>query len=171
MRPAQRIKQAEDVARKFKALVNSSTVSQLLQHTPPAAVTAEQEAQLVRCCNVTSQVEAALYEAPTLRIQLVDAILKQQVACNIGRLVTRVQQQPEQQLVEMRAVAVAGREVAAGRSTASIWAVGVHLLNRFAAVAFLQNTQSAGACSLASTLTQQLDQSGKACSHNCMCTV
>jgi hypothetical protein len=124
---------------------------------------------------VIGQLETLLHEAPSLRMQLVDALLKQQVACSIGTLVTWVQQQPEQ-LSDLGAITVAGHQgsaavtLAAGRPTAPVWAAGVNLLQRFAAVAFLQNTQGAGACSLAATLTQQLDQSGKACSHNYKCT-
>jgi hypothetical protein len=171
MRPAQRIKQAEEVARRLKALLSSSILSQLLQHAPPAALTAEQDAQLPRCCSVICQLETSLHEAPSLKLQLVDAVLKQQAACSIGSLFTWVQQQPEQQLSDLGAITVAGHQgsaavtLAAGRPPASIWTACVNLLHRFAAVAVLQNTQGAGACSLAAALTQQLDQSGKACSH------
>jgi hypothetical protein len=113
---------------------------------------------------VIDQLQAALQEAPSLRMRLVDAMLKQQVACSVGSLVTWVQQQPEQQLLDCRAVP------AAGGTPASLWAAGVHLLKSFAFEALLHNSESAGACSLAATLTQQLDQSGEACSHNCKCT-
>jgi hypothetical protein len=179
MRPAQRIKQAEEIARSLKSLLGGSIMSQLLQHTPPrpAAFTAEQEAQLLRCCDVISQLEAAWHEARPLRLQLLDAMLKQQMACSIGRLVAWVQQQPEQQLSGLKAVAVAGHQgsapatVAAGSASASIWAAGVYLLEHFAVVAFRHNSDSAEACTLAANLTQQLDQSGKACSRNATCTV
>jgi hypothetical protein len=177
MRPAQRIKQAEEIARSLNSLLSSSIMSQLLQRTPPAAFTAEQEAQLLRCCNLISQLEAAWHEARPLKMQLFDALLKQQVACSIGRLVAWVQQQPEQQLADFRAVAVAGHQgsapatIAAGSASASIWAAGVYLLEHFAVVAFRHNSDSAEACSLAANLTQQLDQSGKACSRNGTCTV
>jgi hypothetical protein len=176
MRPAQRIKQAEEIARSLKSLLGGSVMSQLLQRTPPrpAAFTAEQEAQLLRCCNAISQLEAALRETTSPRVQLVDALLKQQVACSIGSLVAWVQQQPEQQLSEMRAgtghQGSAPATVEAGGAAAAIWAAGVHLLERFAVVATRHNSDSAGACSLAANLTQQLDQSGKACSRNCDCT-
>jgi hypothetical protein len=114
-------------------------------------------------------------------MQLVDAMLKQQVACSVGTLVAWVQQQPEQQLLDLaaavgfvRAVAAAGHQVSAqvtdGDRTASIWAAGVKLLGCFAWVV-LHKIESAGACSLVANLTQQLDQSGKACSCSCQCTV
>jgi hypothetical protein len=172
MRPARRIKQAEEVSRKLKALLSSSVLSQLLQHTPPAALTAEQDAQLSRCSNLISQLAEAFDEEPTHKIQLMDAMLTQQVACSIGSLITWVQQ-PEQQWLGMRAVAVAGHQgsapgpFAAGTTAASICAGGVHLFGHFAAAAFLHTLDSAGACNLAARLTQQLDQSGKACRRNC----
>jgi hypothetical protein len=171
------MKQAEELARRLKALLSSSILSQLLQRTPPAALTAEQEGQLKRCCDVLNQLEAALHEAPSLRMQLADAMLKQQAACNIGSVVTWVQQQPEQQLSDLRAVVVPGHQGsvsithAAGGATASVWAAGLHLVESFAVEAYEQNSESVGSCSLATTLTQQLDQSGEACSHNCNCTV
>jgi hypothetical protein len=174
MRPARRIKQAEEAGRILKALLSSPVISQLLQRTPPAALTAEQEAQLSRCCNVIQQLSGAVDEAPSLSMQLMDAMLKQQVVCNIGRLVTWVQQQPEQQRLDLEAAAAAGRQgsytYAAGRTPTIIWAAGVHLLTHFAAVAKMHVRESAEACSLAENLTQQLDQSGKACSGNYRCT-
>jgi hypothetical protein len=172
MRPARRIKQAEDVADRLRALLSSSIISQLLQHTPPTALTAEQDAQLLSCWNVISQLKTVLNEAPSLGVRLVDAMLKQQVACNVGGLVMWAQQQPEQQLIDVRAVATAGHQGSARNpcvvsgTIAAIWAAGVQLLGRFAA-AYLHNTESAGACSLAAKLTQQLDQSGKA---SCYCS-
>jgi hypothetical protein len=174
MRPAQRIKQVEETGRRLTVLLSSSIISQLLQRTPPAALTAGQEAQLASCDNVICQLQAALKEAPSLQMQLVDAMLKHQVARNVGSLVTWVQQQTEQQLLGFRAVAVAGHQgsaqVTCGSRTASMWADGVLLLGRFA-MAYLHNSDSAGACSLAANLTQQLDQSGKACSSNCARTL
>jgi hypothetical protein len=173
MRPAQRIKQAEEVARRLKALLSGSIMSQLLQRTLPAALTAEQVAQLSSCWNVIDQLQAALDKAPALRLQLEDALLKQQVACNIGSLVTWVQQQPQQQLLDVRAVAETGQEGSAqvtwGGRFASIRSAGMLLLGRFA-VAVLRDPEAAGACSVTANLTQQLDQSGKACSRNCQCT-
>jgi hypothetical protein len=169
MRPTQRIKKAEELARRFRALMSSPIMSQFLQCTPPAALTAEQEAHLSRCCSVIWDMTEALSNAPSLKMQLADAMLKQQVACNIGSVVTWVQQQPEPQLLDSRAVAVAGRQgvAPAGGMIAAVWAAGVHLLERFALVIFAHNSESAGACSMAATLTQQLDQSGKPCSRNC----
>jgi hypothetical protein len=173
MRPARRIKQAEEVARSLKALLSSSILSQLLQRTPPAALTAEQEAQLSSCCYAITQLEVALDEAPSIRMQMMDAMLKQQMACHIGALVTWVQQQPEQHLFGLRAAAVAGHQgsgpvtCVAGTATATTWAAGVQVLDCFAHVATLQPSECAGACSLAEKLTQQLDQSGKVSSRNC----
>jgi hypothetical protein len=139
-------------------------VSQLLQRTPPAVLTAEQEAQLLHCYDVISQLADALQGAPPFRMQLVDAMLKQQAACSIGRLVTWVQQQPEQQQLHVRAMAGSAPVTsAAGSTTAPIWAFGVILLEHFAASAVLHMTDSAGSCNLAANLTQQLDQSGEAC--------
>jgi hypothetical protein len=92
-------------------------------------------------------------------------------------LVTWVQQQPEQQLFDLQAVAVAGHQgsapvtCAVGTAAALIWDAGVHLLKRFALVAGMHTSEGAAACSLAADLTQQLDQSGEACSRNCRCTV
>jgi hypothetical protein len=174
MRPARRIKHAEEAARRLKALISSPIMSQLLQHTPPAALTAEQAAHLSSCCIVISQLQDSFRGAPLLTTQLVDALLKQQVAFNVGHLVTWVQQQPEQQLLDLTAVvAVAGRngsvDISGGR-TAHAWAAGVSLLWRIAVAAAEHNAQSMSLCSLAATLTQQLDQSGKACSWNCNCT-
>jgi hypothetical protein len=166
MRPARRLKQAEEAARKLKALLNSPILSQLLQRTPPTALAAEQEAQQTRCYTVISQLAAAVQEAPSLKMQLVDAMLKQQVACSVGSLVTWVQQQPEQQLV-LRAVAVVVSQgstpvtCAGGSTTFNVWAAGVHLVEFFAVAAHQHNAQSAGACNLAASLTQQLHQSGK----------
>jgi hypothetical protein len=148
-------------------------MSQLLQRAPPATLTAEQQAQLLRCYNVIIQLEAALHEAPSLKMQLVDAMLKQQVACSVGRLVAWVQQQPVQQQSDVRAVVVVGQQGsapvtgAAGSTTSNVWAAGVHLVEFFAVVAFLHNPESA---ELTANLTQQLDRSGKACSCNCDCT-
>jgi hypothetical protein len=176
MRPAQRVKQAEEDARRLKSLLSSSFMSQLLQRAPPAALTAEQEAQLSRCCNVIDQLQAALTEAPSLKLQLTDAMLKQQAACSVGSLLAWVQQEPEQQLLGLRPVAAPGHQGlvlmtrADGGRTASIWASGVHLLGRFAIVACLHSSESTGSCSLAANLTHQLEQSGKACSRNCCCT-
>jgi hypothetical protein len=176
MRPARRLRQAEDVARKMKVLLSSPIISQLLQHSPPAALTAEQEAQLSCCCDVINQLAGALNEAPSLRLRLVDAMLKQQAGCSIGSVVAWVQQQPEQQLLNLTAVTVAGHQgsvpkaFAAGRAPAATWAVGVDVLRHFAVEAAEHNLDSAGACSLAANLTQQLDQSGKACSCSCTCT-
>jgi hypothetical protein len=154
-------------------------MSQLLQHTPPAALTAEQQAQLSRCCELISQLQAAWHEAPSLKMQLVAAMLKQQAASNIGSLIAWVQQQPEQQLLGLdMGAAAAGRQLrsapvpcAAGGLIASMWAAGVHMLKHFAtADADLQRTgESAGAFSLAASLTQQLDQSGESCSRSCKC--
>jgi hypothetical protein len=149
-------------------------MSQLLQRTPPAALTAEQEAQLFLCCNLINQLAAALEEAPSLKMQLVDAMLKQQVACNVGSLVTWVQQQPEQQLV---VTAVVGNQGSApvtctgGSTTGIVWTAAVHLLAHFAVVAFQHIRESAGACNMAASLTQQLEQSGKARSRSCTCTI
>jgi hypothetical protein len=112
-------------------------------------------------------------------MQMIDAMLKQQAACSVGSLVTWVQQQPEQQLcqlVDLRAVALAVDQgpapvaCAAGNITASVWAAGVQLLEHFAILASDHTSDSAGECSLAKQLTQQLDQSGKACSRNCKYT-
>jgi hypothetical protein len=167
MRPARRIKQAEEVARRLKALLSSAIMSQLLQRTPPAAsaFTAEQEAQLSSCGNVIRQLAAALDEAPSLKVELVDVMLKQQVACSVGSLVMWVQQQPEQ-LLDVKAAGQGRvpRTSVAGLIIASVWAAGVDLLKNLARVALLQTSESAGACILTATLTQQLDQSGKACS-------
>jgi hypothetical protein len=97
-------------------------------------------------------------------------MLQQQAACSVGTLVTWVvQQQPEQ---HVRTVAAAGHQgssavIFVSSTAASIWAAGVHLLGRFAAAAAQHTAESAGACNLAARLTQQLDQSGKACSCNC----
>jgi hypothetical protein len=108
-------------------------------------------------------------------MQLMDAMLKQQAACSIGSLVVWVQQQPEQQRLDLAAVAIAARQgsapvtCAAGGTTGPIWVAGLHLLGRFAGVAFMDIDERAGACNLAEKLTQQLDQSGKACSCNCNC--
>jgi hypothetical protein len=176
MRPARRIKQAEDAARSLKALLSSSMLSQLLQRTPPAALTAEQTGQLSRCYSVILQLQATVKEETSLRMQLVDAMLKQQVACSTGRLVTWLQQQPEQHLLDFTEVAVPGHQgsapvtCVAGCTTATTWAAGVVLLQRIAAIAALHISQSAGACSLATNLTQQLEQSGKACSQKFTCT-
>jgi hypothetical protein len=174
MRPAQRVKQAEEAARRLKALLGSSTMAQLLQRTPPAALTAEQKAQLSRCCDVISQLAAAVKDAPSLRMQVLDAMLKQEAACSAGSLLTWVQQQPEQQLLDVTAVAIAGHQApAAGAvrgTTAAIWVTSVHLVERCAAVALLQVQDSAGG-SLAASLTQQLDHSGKpACRRMFECT-
>jgi hypothetical protein len=149
-------------------------MSQLLQRTPPAgtppaALTAEQGAQLSRCCDVIKQLQAALDAAPMLRLQLMDAMLKQNGAYSVGSLVTWVQQQPEEHLLILRSGS-APVGFAAGGTAASIWAAGVLLLGHVAAVAMLHCSESAAACSLAADLTQQLDQSGKACSCNCSCT-
>jgi hypothetical protein len=120
---------------------------------------------------VISQLQAALVEEPLLKVQVVDAMLKQQVACSLGSLVTWVQQQPEQ-LSDLREVAVAGHQGSApvpravGGTIPSIWAAGVHLIGHFAAAA----SESTGTCSLAASLTQQLDQSGKPCSCQRKCT-
>jgi hypothetical protein len=165
------MKQAEEAARKLKALLSSAVMSQLLQPTPPAgtppaALTAEQEAQLSRCCTVIDQLQAALDQAPTLRLQLMDAMLKQKAAYSVGSLVTWVQQQPEKHLLILRSGS-APLDFAAGGTAASIWAAGVLLLGHFAAVAMLHCSESAAACSSAADLTQQLDQSGEACSRNC----
>jgi hypothetical protein len=177
MRPARRIKQAEDVASGLNELLSSSIMSQLLQRSLPAAFTAEQEAQLSRCCNMIEQLAEALDEVPSFRTQFVDAMLKQHVACNIGRLVTWVQQQQEQQPLGPRLVAVAGHlrsasvTSAAGSTTAAfIWAAGVHLIHQFAAVAVTHSAEITGARNLAAILTQQLDEAGEACSRNCTCT-
>jgi hypothetical protein len=176
MRPARLIKQAEEAARRLKALLSSSIMSQLQHRTPPAAVNAEQEAQLSRCCSVITQLSDAFVDAPSLKKQLLDAMLKQQVASDIGSLVAWVQQQPEQQRLDLTAVAGAGHQgsapvaFAAGAATAPIWADGVHLLDHFAAAA-LHTSPSAGACTLAKNLTQQLAHSGKAYSCKCKCTV
>jgi hypothetical protein len=103
-----------------------------------------------------------------------DAMLKQQVAFNTGSLVAWVQQKPQQQLLQL---AVPGQHgsgtvhtvltIAAGETTASLWAAGVQFLEQCALVASLQPSESAGVCSLAERLTQQLEQSGTACSRNC----
>jgi hypothetical protein len=173
MRPARRIKQAEEAARKLKALLASSILSQLLQRTPPAALTAQQQAQLTSCCDVISQLDAAFQGASSLNLQLVDAMLRQQVACSIGSLVTWVQQQPEQQLLDLIAAAFVSHQgsapvaCAAAGTAASIWVAGVQLLGGFAAVAITQTPESAGACNIAARLTQQVDQSGETCSFNC----
>jgi hypothetical protein len=157
MRPARRIKQAEELARGLKALFSSSNIAQFLQRTPPASLTAEQKAQLSHCSDVIRQLIGSLNAAPSLRLQLMDAMMKQQVACIVGRLITCVQQQPQQQL-------------AAAGTTASMCAAGVHLLTCLALVAVSQTSESAGPCSLAEHLTQELDQSGKTCSRTCKCT-
>jgi hypothetical protein len=168
------MKQAEDVGRRLRALVSSSIVSQLLQRTPPTALTAQQVAELSSCCDVVSHLQAALLEAPSLQTQLVDATLKQQVACSVGTLITWVQQQPEQQLLDSGAVDVAGRQgttqTTCSDRTAPLWAAGVNLLGHFAVVACEHNAESAGASSLAANLTQQLDQSGRACRRDFKCT-
>jgi hypothetical protein len=160
----------------LKALLNSSIMVQLLQHAPPAALTAEQEAQLLYCSNLISLLAVTFHEAPSLEPQLVDAMLKQQAACSIGSLVTWVQQQPEQQLLDLRVVAAAGHQgsrpmsCAAGSATTTLWAAGVQLLGCFAISALKQiDTDGAAGCSRAGTLTQQLEVSGKACSRNCKC--
>jgi hypothetical protein len=159
----------------LKALLSKSFVSELLQRTPPASLTAQQQAQLKSCCKVIRQLEDALQDAPSLRMQLMEAMLEQQAACSIGYLVTWAQQRPKQ-LLDIRVVTVAGHQgsapetAVAGSGTASTWAAGVNLLQCFAVVADQQNSDSAGVCSLAANLTQQLDQSGKACSRNCKCS-
>jgi hypothetical protein len=171
MRPARRIKQAEELGRSLKALLSGSIISQLLQRTPPAALTAEQEAHLSRCFDLISLLSDDVEGATALTTQLVDAMLKQQVASCIGSLVTWVQQQPEQQRLDLAATAIAGRQgsvtCAPGSTTGPVWAAGLHVLGRFAAVAFLHIQDSAGVRNLAENLTQQLDQSGKAYSRNC----
>jgi hypothetical protein len=171
MRPARRIKQAEEVGRRLKALLSSCSISQLLQRTPPAALTAEQEAHLSGCFDLISLLSDDLDGATELTTQLVDAMLKQQVASCVGSLVAWVQQQPEQQRLDLAATAIAGRQGPVNRSpgstTGPVWAAGLHVLGRFAAVAFLHIQDSAGVRNLAENLTQQLDQSGKACSCNC----
>jgi hypothetical protein len=119
---------------------------------------------------VISKLQAPLHEAPEYRVQLVDAMLKQQVGFTVGRLVMWVQQQPEQQLSDFRAAAVAAHQgstqvtCASGGTTASIWGAGMHLLKLLAGIAALESMESAGERSLAANATQQLDQSGKACS-------
>jgi hypothetical protein len=102
-------------------------------------------------------------------------MLKQRVAYSVGSVVTWVQQQAEQQLSDLNLTAVdgAGNQEAAsitraaGSASASLWAAGVHLLGCLAAAALAHASESAGACSLAASLTQQLDQSGKVGSGNC----
>jgi hypothetical protein len=116
-----------------------------------------------------SQLAVTLQEAPSLQLQLVDSMLKQQAACSIGSLVSWVQQQPEQQQLDVTAVAIAGQQgpaaatFIAASTTASIWAAGVQLMNHFAAAAFRQMAESATARNMAENLTQQLEQSGTAC--------
>jgi hypothetical protein len=172
MRPARRIKQAKEIARRLKALLSSAIMSQLLQRIPPAAFTAEQEAQLSSCRDMIRQLAAALDEAPSLKVELVDVMLKQQVACSVSSLVTWVQQQPEQ-LLDVTAAGQGRVPITsvAGLTIASIWAAGVDLLKNLARVALLQTSESAGACILTATLTQQLDQSGEAYSRTFKCTV
>jgi hypothetical protein len=55
------MKQAEEVARRLKTLLHSCIMSQLLQRTLPAALTAEQVAQINSCFNLISQLQAAFY--------------------------------------------------------------------------------------------------------------
>jgi hypothetical protein len=165
MRPARRIKQAEGLARELHKLLSNTTLSQLLQRTRSASLTAEQEALLVDCGSLLDQMAVALQEdEAALDLRLLEAMLQQQAVQSAGTLVAWVQLQPEQ-LLSVKSVL--GFTATRGSGAPCCWASGVHSLTRAASKAGQQDYDSAATCQMAANMTQQLDESGERCSLNC----
>jgi hypothetical protein len=170
MRPTRRIKLAEGVAREITKMLRSSTMSQLLQRTPSALLTAEHEALLLKCCSLLDQMCAALQADDVgLQLQLLEAVLQQQAVCSAGNLIAWMQQRPEQ-LLPMDSM-LSSNATRGSRAAAGSWAAGMNFLDCAAAAAAEQDHQSAAARQMAADMTQQLDQSGEPCSLDCSCCV
>jgi hypothetical protein len=99
MRPARRIKQAEGIARELHKLLSSSPLFQLLQRTPPAALTAQLDVRLLHCGSLLEQMAAALKAVEAaVELRLLEALLQQQAVRSAGTLIAWVQQRREQLL-------------------------------------------------------------------------
>jgi hypothetical protein len=145
--------------------MSSSTLSQLLQRTPPASLTAEHEAHLLNCGSLFDLMVVALEaEEGAVQLRLLEAVLQQQAVRSAGTLVAWVQQQPEQLLTVN---SVTSFTAATGSSALRCWTSGVQFLTRAAAKAGAQDYGSAATCQMAADMMQQLDQSGERCSLNC----
>jgi hypothetical protein len=163
MRPARRIKHAEGIDRELHKHLSSSPLSELLQRTPPAALTAQQDVRLLHCGSLLEQMAAAFETADeaAVDLRLLEALLQQQAMRSAGTLIAWVQQRPEQLLAVKSVLGIPGD------GASGCWAAGVQFLDRAAAKAGDLDHTSAAACQMSANMVQQLDQSGERCSLNC----
>jgi hypothetical protein len=164
MRPARRIEQAEGFACELRELLSRSTLSQLLQRTTSAPLTAEEDALLYDCGCLLDQMAALQAGDEPVDISFLEAVLQQQAVRSAGTLIAWVQQRPEQLLA---VESVMGFTATRGSGAPACWTAGVAFLNHAAAKASQQDYASPAACQMAADMTQQLDQSGERCSLNC----
>jgi hypothetical protein len=163
--PARGIQQAEVFARELRDLLSSSTLSELLQRTLSASLTAEQEALLFACCSLFDKMIAALYSAEAAHGRLMlEALLQQQAVKSAGTLIAWVQQCPERLLAM---TSVFGFTAVTGSGAPGCWDAGVHFIGRAAEKAGEQDYTNAAVRQMAVDMMQQLDQSGKRWSLNC----
>jgi hypothetical protein len=164
MRPAQRVKQAEEAASKLSSLVHSSRVTQLLQQPLPAQPTAAQQAVLASCSKSVQQLLTFLpqHTDSSLRIavllQLLRGVLRHQAVHSAGLLLAWLQQQPQQ-----LAAALLGcnPRLEATVIMQSLWLTALNLvLSITVLVVNCAAEDSSSTAPLAFNLTQQLQQTG-----------
>jgi hypothetical protein len=82
MPPTTRVKRAEDVARKLANQIRSPFMAGMLQRSPTGVLSSTQQSvQLTSCCDVLSQLRAALKETNAAdAAQMLSAVLRQQAA-------------------------------------------------------------------------------------------
>lgn len=169
MRPAQRVKRAEDAASKLSRLVRSPQVVQLLQRPPPAQPTAAQQSVLVSYSKSLATLYTALpADGPNndagraVVAQLLRAVLRHQPAQSAGLLMVWTQQQPQQLAAMLQSHGLKPQH----GTIHGVWVIGTSLVFRLATL--LASCMELSSCrvttaELSVNLTQQLLQSGGCC--------
>jgi hypothetical protein len=160
-RNVQQQQQTGVAASKLQDLLCNPRLSQLLQHPPAADLTARQELVIAACITALQQLGLALQNPPdaaTAHHQL-SAMLQQEAAHNVGKLLVWTLQRPEQ--LEPGETSDWQAFGAVTASVTAIWALSSLLLSSMFTAFGEANSSSSGAATLAVELTQQLRRSGK----------
>jgi hypothetical protein len=167
MPPSTRVRKAEDAARKLTDQLRSPVMLGMLQHAPPVGFPDRQQAvQLPSIWTLQSQLVAALKETGSAEtVQVLSALLRQQAARSVGTLVAWAQQQPDQlyTMAGLNALAPQGHSPGAVvlNAAGTSWWSGLEVLDRMLVSAITLDSSSTSAHQIVTTMTEQLEQSGK----------
>jgi hypothetical protein len=142
----------------------------MLQHSPPVGFSSRQQAdQLPSFWNVMSQLNATLEATSAVEtLQVLNAVLQQQIVRHVGTLVAWAQRQPEQlcKLPGLMAVwnATVPQGLSAGTAVVGVagasWYNGLQLLDSMLVQARTLDSTRASSHRIIKSITEQLEQSG-----------